>query len=88
MARMKQLEDTPQNFTEQSNLQVSANWVTIDEAMAAMREIRHQEGASAALSRRFSGVSPAFQGVFGLKREQTGGGMKVRSAEEKTPSAP
>ena len=85
MARMKQLEDTPQNFTEQSNLQVSANWVTIDEAMAAMREIRHQEGASAAFSRRFSGVSPAFQGVFGLERQQTGGGM---SAEEKTPSAP
>ena len=52
MARMKQLEETPQHFTEQSNAQVTANWATIDAAMADMREIRHQEGDSTRFGRR------------------------------------
>ncbi|CAK9003629.1 Ankyrin repeat domain-containing protein 29 [Durusdinium trenchii] len=44
MSRMKQLEDTPQAFTEQSNARVTQNWTVIDDAMVMMREIRNQEG--------------------------------------------
>ncbi|CAJ1367664.1 unnamed protein product [Effrenium voratum] len=44
MSRMKQLEEIPQAFTEQSNHQVNENWNTIEEGMAMMREIRNQEG--------------------------------------------
>eukprot|EP00913_Durusdinium_trenchii_P008675 g8148.t1 len=35
MSRMKQLEDTPQAFTEQSNARVTQNWTVIDDAMDA-----------------------------------------------------
>jgi len=44
MSRMKQLEDAPGAFTEQSNQQVTDNWTVMDEAMALMRELRNQEG--------------------------------------------
>jgi len=44
MSRMKQLEETPQAFTEQSNARVTENWTVIEDAMAMMREIRNQEG--------------------------------------------
>ncbi|CAL1149368.1 unnamed protein product [Cladocopium goreaui] len=44
MSRMKQLEDTPQAFTQQSNARVTENWTVIEDAMAMMRDIRNQEG--------------------------------------------
>lgn len=44
MSRLKQLEDTPQAFTQQSNARVTENWTVIEDAMAMMRDIRNQEG--------------------------------------------